>query len=386
MTLWRRSHRWLSAWPAPEAPIRPNCDPDHCRPSVDAEALRWDPGPVTLSDHDDGLRVSDAEREQTVAALRDHVAAGRLTFDEFNERVGEAYAARTGAQLRRLLADLPSTTPTVPSPPPPQPEKPRPRRRMHWAMSRFLFINGLCTAIWAASGAGYFWPIWVIIPTGAICFLRLSGSDRHQTRADHLAQRHVDKAERIRLRHEQRVERIRQRHDHCPPEQRIGEARSRRVVMSVLFVDIVGSTQRAAALGDTAWREVVEDYERDAGREIRRRGGETLFTKGDEIVAGFGSPAAAVETAEAIRRHANALDLQVRAGVHAGELDKRGNQANGIAMHIGRRVCETAAPDQVLVSSTVRDLLSGSEIHFSSAGDHELKGLDGTWHLFEPTT
>ncbi|HET6910648.1 MAG TPA: DUF1707 domain-containing protein [Mycobacteriales bacterium] len=341
---------------------------------------------MTLSDHDDGLRVSDAEREQTVAALRDHVAAGRLTFDEFNERVGEAYAARTGAQLRRLVADLPSSAPAVPMPPPaPEPPPRRRSRKLHWALSRFLFINGLCTAIWAASGAGYFWPIWVIIPTGAIAFLRLSGSDRHQSRADHLAQRHADKAERIRLRHEQRVDRIRHRHDFGPPEQRDGDSRSRRVVMSVLFVDIVGSTQRAAALGDTAWREVIDEYERGAGRQIRHRGGETLFTKGDEIVAGFTSPAAAVEAAGEIRAHANSLGLQVRAGVHAGEVDKRGNQANGIAMHIGRRVCETAAPDQVLVSSTVRDLLSGSEIHFSSAGDHELKGLDGSWHLFEPT-
>jgi class 3 adenylate cyclase len=341
---------------------------------------------VTLSDHDDGLRVSDAEREQTVAALRDHVAAGRLTFDEFNERVGEAYVARTGAQLRRLLADLPSTPAAVPAPPPPNEDRLRPRRRMHWATSRFLFINGLCTAIWAASGAGYFWPIWVIIPTGAICFLRLSGSNRLQTRTDHLAQRHADKAERIRLRHEHRVERIRHRQDHGPPVQRGADSRARRVVMSVLFVDIVGSTQRAAALGDTAWREVVDEYEQGAGRQIRHRGGETLFTRGDEIVAGFTSPAGAVEAAQAIRTHANSLGLQVRAGVHAGEVDKRGNQANGIAMHIGRRVCETAEPDQVLVSSTVRDLLSGSEIHFSSAGDHELKGLDGTWHLFEPTT
>lgn len=342
---------------------------------------------MTVSDHDDAdLRVSDAEREQTVAALRDHVASGRLTFDEFNDRVGAAYAARTTSDLRRLLADLQVTPPPAPVKPPAAPPAERQSNRLPWAVRHFLFINGLMIAIWAASGAGYFWPIWVIIPTGAVMFLRLSGGNRHQSRAEHMRERH----ERIAERHELRAERIRDhrhnhRRDHGPPVQRSGgDSLPTRVVMSVLFVDIVGSTERASALGDAGWRRVVEDYDQGVRREIKRHNGETLFTKGDEIVAGFATPAAAVETGLAIRAHANSLGLQVRAGVHAGEVDKLGNQANGIAMHIGRRVCEAAQPDQVLVSSTVRDLLSGSELRFVPAGERELKGLDGTWRLFEP--
>jgi class 3 adenylate cyclase len=99
---------------------------------------------------------------------------------------------------------------------------------------------------------------------------------------------------------------------------------------------------------------------------------------------GFALPAAAVECALDIRDRAAGLGLEVRAGVHAGEVDRVGNQANGIAMHIGRRVCEAAAPSQVLVSSTVHDLLAGSSMHFTEAGDHELKGLTGTWRLYQP--
>ena len=243
------------------------------------------------------------------------------------------------------------------------------RRRLADGWASFLYVNGLCTAIWAASGAGYFWPIWVMIPTGAVCVAnRLRGS------APEAYPREGDVAVGA-----------------SPPQQRTPDestagpaTQRRRVVMSVLFVDVVGSTQHAAALGDDAWHAVFGDYEQAATESVRLCDGEVLFTKGDEIVAGFALPAAAVACAQEIRARAHALGLEVRVGVHAGEVDRMDRQVNGIAMHIGRRVCESAAPGQVLVSSTVHDLLTGSSVAFSPAGAHELKGLTGSWQLYEP--
>ena len=154
--------------------------------------------------------------------------------------------------------------------------------------------------------------------------------------------------------------------------------------MTVLYVDVVGSTAHAVSMGDAAWSAVLADYERRVDVLLDDLRGEKLFTKGDEVVAGFFLPASAVACGLRIRDAAREVGLEVRAGIHAGEVDRIGNQANGIAMHIGRRVCEVAEPSQVLVSSTVRDLLAGSSYMFASAGEHELKGLNGTWQLYEP--
>jgi len=226
--------------------------------------------------------------------------------------------------------------------------------------AHFISVNAICVGVWAAAGAGYFWPIWVLIPTGAILLRRVlsgSGGDWHP--------------------HDQV--------DVAAPQPRVPvEVSGGRVVMSVLFVDIVGSTQHAATLGDTAWRSVVDDFERAVATQLRVLGGELLFTRGDEFVAGFALPAAAVEAAFGIRADARALGVEVRAGVHAGEVERRGRSADGIAMHIGKRVCESAEPGQILVSSTVHGLLAGSAIPFQPAGARELKGLDGAWELYEP--
>jgi class 3 adenylate cyclase len=325
---------------------------------------------VTVSGQDDArIRVSDAERDAVVLALRGHYETGRLTLDEFNDRVGEAYSARTEADLDHVLRELPKKTAEAP-----EPQRPgwTNGRRLSGAVTHYATLNGLLIAIWAASGAGYFWPIWVLIPTAFVLLRRVAGTDddRHLNRS---RQRH-------RHRHHHTVEA-------SPPAQRPApETPLGRVVMSVLFVDIVSSTEQAAALGDAAWHAVVSRYERGVQAALRQFAGDTLFTKGDEVVAGFALPASAVECALRIRDEARAAGLEVRAGVHAGEVDRVGSQANGIAMHIGRRVCESAAPGQVLVSSTVHDLLAGSGIAFMGAGDHELKGLSGSWRLYEPSS
>jgi class 3 adenylate cyclase len=314
---------------------------------------------VTVSDQGGATtRVSDAERDAVVTSLRGHFETGRLDFDEFNERVDETYAARTDADLRRVLRELP--LPAVPAAVEPRRAS---RRHLRAALSRFTLVNGICIGVWAASGAGYFWPIWVLIPTAAVSFSAAMGGRRD---ADDEPQA-ADQVQAI------------------PPQQPAPPERQRqRVVMSVLFVDIVSSTERASALGDSAWHVLLADYERVISADVDSYGGDTLFTKGDELVAGFMLPASAVECALKIRDHAKSLGLEVRAGVHAGEVDRIGNQANGIAMHIGRRVSEAAAPGQVLVSSTVHDLLAGSSIAFDAVGERELKGLAGSWRLYQP--
>ena len=318
------------------------------------------------------MRASDAERDAVVAALRDHYECGRLTFDEFNERVDEAYAAKTDVELNAVLRELP------------RPAAPAQRRTHHghrppvldrhdhlrrWrrpraALARFTAVNGICIGVWAASGAGYFWPVWVLIPTGALLASRAIAAGSHDH--DDVPAPYAEV-------------------EPTPPTPRpASEPFSRRVVMSVLYVDIVGSTAHAVSMGDAAWHAVLADYERRVDTALDALRGEKLFTKGDEVVAGFFLPASAVECGLRIRDAARDLDLEVRAGVHAGEVDRIDNQANGIAMHIGRRVCEVAEPGQVLVSSTVHDLLAGSSLTFTPAGVHELKGLSGTWQVYEP--
>jgi class 3 adenylate cyclase len=323
---------------------------------------------VTVDDRDSaGMRVSDAERDAVVTTLRGHHESGRLTFEEFSERVDEAIAARTDVQLDEALRELPRT-PSGGTRKPPPPEYPmhgllRRWRRPRAAVARFVGINGICIGVWAASGGGYFWPVWLLIPTGALVASRMiaHGSPDHGD---------IDAQVAIGLT--------------PPPPRPASEPQNRRVVMTVLYVDIVGSTAHAVAMGDAAWNAVLADYERRVVAALEELRGEKLFTKGDEVVAGFFLPASAVECGLRIRDAASGLGLEVRAGAHAGEVDRIGNQASGIAMHIGRRVCEVAEPGQLLVSSTVRDLLAGSSLSFTAAGEHQLKGLNGAWQLYEP--
>src|SRR5207248_8677269 len=153
------------------------------------------------------------------------------------------------------------------------------------------------------------------------------------------------------------------------------EETTERAVTTVLFVDIVESTQRAAALGDSAWRDLLDQHDDMVDKQLDRWQGRKIFTKGDEVVAEFDIPARAVHCACAIREQARSLGLDVRAGIHAGEVDRRGEDVSGIALHIGQRVSTKAAPVEVLVSSTVKELLAGSGIAFQDRGAQELKGV-----------
>jgi class 3 adenylate cyclase len=158
-----------------------------------------------------------------------------------------------------------------------------------------------------------------------------------------------------------------------------------RVLATVLFTDIVDSTQRAAALGDRAWRELLERHHRICRDEIARFRGREVATTGDGFLAAFDGPARGVRCALAIRDGVKRLGLEVRAGLHTGECEWHGENLAGIAVHIGARVAAAAAPSEVVVSSTVKDLVVGSGLSFVDRGAHALKGVSGNWQLFAAT-
>jgi pimeloyl-ACP methyl ester carboxylesterase len=155
-----------------------------------------------------------------------------------------------------------------------------------------------------------------------------------------------------------------------------------RALATVLFTDIVGSTERAAAVGDARWRQLLAEHDRVARRAIERERGRLVKSTGDGVLASFDGPARAITAAADLRRDLAALGLQIRAGVHTGECERIGEDLGGIAVHIGARVGSAAAPGEVLVSQTVRDLVVGSGIDFEDRGARELKGVPGEWRLF----
>jgi class 3 adenylate cyclase len=158
-----------------------------------------------------------------------------------------------------------------------------------------------------------------------------------------------------------------------------------RMLATVLFTDIAGSTERAAELGDERWRRLLENHDELVRRRLRAFRGREIKTLGDGFLATFDGPARAIRCACAIREDVNDLGVEVRAGVHTGECDVIGGDIGGMAVHIGARVVGQAAPGEVLVTGAVRDLVVGSGIEFTDRGTHSLKGVPGEWQLLEVT-
>lgn len=161
-----------------------------------------------------------------------------------------------------------------------------------------------------------------------------------------------------------------------------GRTATERVLATILFTDIVGSTDLAARLGDTAWRELLERHHAIVRRELARFHGRELDTAGDGFFAAFDGPARAVQAAAALREPLAAIGLDVRAGLHTGECEVSDGKIVGIAVSIGARISSLAGPGEVLVSRTVRDLVAGSGLRFEDRGEHQLKGIPDAWHLF----
>jgi class 3 adenylate cyclase len=155
-----------------------------------------------------------------------------------------------------------------------------------------------------------------------------------------------------------------------------------RVLTTLLFTDIADSTTWAAELGDRHWRDLLDQHHDLIRVELGRFGGREVATTGDGFFATFDSPAQAVRCALSAADAVTSLGIEIRAGVHTGEVEVRGDDFGGLAVHIGARVAAAAQPGEVLVSSTVKDLLAGSRVPFEDRGEHELKGVPGAWRLF----
>jgi class 3 adenylate cyclase/tetratricopeptide (TPR) repeat protein len=158
--------------------------------------------------------------------------------------------------------------------------------------------------------------------------------------------------------------------------------RSGRSFATLLFTDIVGSTERAAELGDRGWRELLSEHHGRVRREIRRFGGEESNTAGDGFLATFERPASAIRCAWSIRETLRELGLEIRAGVHAGEIEREGREVGGIAVHIGARAAAAARPGEILITSTAKELVTGTGIRFEDRGQHRLKGVPDEWRLY----
>jgi len=155
-----------------------------------------------------------------------------------------------------------------------------------------------------------------------------------------------------------------------------------RVLATVLFTDIVDSTRRAAEMGDRDWHALLDAHDAVVRAQLARLRGREVSTSGDGFFAMFDGPQRAIRCAMAIRDAVQALGIEVRAGLHTGECEVRGDDIGGIGVHIGARVSAQAGPNDVLVSSTLRDLVIGSGLEFEERGAHQLKGVPGEWSLF----
>jgi class 3 adenylate cyclase len=155
-----------------------------------------------------------------------------------------------------------------------------------------------------------------------------------------------------------------------------------RVLATVLFTDLVDSTGAAARLGDRRWRQLLATHDALVRTELERFRGREVKSTGDGVLATFDGPARAIRCACAVRDAVHALGVTMRAGLHTGEIELREHDIAGIAVHVGQRVASHAGPGEVLVSRTVADLIAGSDIELLDRGEHELKGVSGTWRLF----
>jgi len=159
-------------------------------------------------------------------------------------------------------------------------------------------------------------------------------------------------------------------------------APSHRVLATVLFTDIVDSTRRAEELGDRKWRALLDIHDELSARSVEAQGGRVVKTTGDGILATFDGPGRAIRAATALQDELRGVQIGLRTGIHTGEIEVRGNDVSGIAVHLAARVMAEADPGEILVSRTVRDLVVGSDIPFADRGAHQLKGIEGDWQLY----
>ena len=157
---------------------------------------------------------------------------------------------------------------------------------------------------------------------------------------------------------------------------------AQRTLATVVFTDIVDSTRRAREVGDDQWRRLLDLHDETVGRELRAHAGELVKHTGDGILATFEGPGRALQFAQAARSELARIELAIRTGLHTGEVEVRGSDIGGLAVHIGARIMAAAAAGEILVSRTVKDLVIGSNVRFEDRGTHILKGIEDPWRLF----
>jgi class 3 adenylate cyclase len=215
--------------------------------------------------------------------------------------------------------------------------------------------------------ADWYWPVWVLVvltvPLGLHTLYVLSRGPLRREAIERLGRPAGG-----------------QRADQQPDD------RGQRILATVLFTDIVGSTERARQLGDRRWGELLDLHDRTAGELVGRWLGRLVKLTGDGVLAVFDRPERAIRCAAGLRDSLGQAGLPIRAGLHAGEVVLRGPDVGGIAVHIGARVMAAAGTGEILVSGTVHDLVTGAEVAFEDRGSYELKGVDGQWRLFAVST
>ena len=154
------------------------------------------------------------------------------------------------------------------------------------------------------------------------------------------------------------------------------------MLASILFTDMVGSTERASTLGDRRWRGLLESHDAVARTVIDQHGGRLVKLTGDGVLATFDGPGRAIRCAAAMREAMAPLGIEIRAGLHTGEIERRGDDIGGIAVHVAARLLDYAGAGETVVSGAVPLLVAGSGLEFEDRGDHELKGVTGSWHLY----
>ena len=160
-------------------------------------------------------------------------------------------------------------------------------------------------------------------------------------------------------------------------------APSERVLLTILMTDIVGSTERAASLGDSRWRALLDQHDTTVRKLLNKYEGTEINTTGDGFITAFTGPTRAIQCAHALKAQLQRSDLSIRVGIHTGECERRGEDIGGLAVHIAARIMDSSSPDEIRVSNTVKDLVVGSGLDFEELETRTLKGLSGDWTLFE---
>jgi len=325
------------------------------------------------------LRASDTDRERTVATLRDHFATGRLSDDELADRVARADDSKTLAELEWLLLDLPSPESALPATSPPQVPARRTRTKTGHVLATsvrihatiYVIVNVMLIAIWAASGGGYFWPIWPILGWG----IGLGG---------HVAPLLAGVGTRRVPSELARPSTIHEVEAHVRSERRsLRPAAAPDGTVTILFSDIEASTELNARLGDVRWLELLRVHHAIVRREVREQGGFEVKVQGDGFMIALPSARRAAQCALAIQRSIQAElgdhpdgPIRVRIGMHTGEAMREGDDFYGRNVALAARVAEHARAGEVLASAVVKQLAeSGGDISFEDERVVELKGL-----------